>query len=106
MAIAKTAKQMDKLLKSGASVLNGLDGIRVDEDTVTEKETKKEKQSDALALEAAMVEVNAVLEYTPNNSLFGSAYHRTLFPIGLWAYNKYVNKPGKFQKWMFKAFAS
>ena len=33
MAIAKTAKQMDKLLKSGASVLNGLDGIRVDEDT-------------------------------------------------------------------------
>ena len=106
MAIAKTAKQMDKLLKSGTSVLNGLDGIRVDEDTVTEKETKKEKQSDALALEAAMVEVNAVLEYTPNNSLFGSAYHRTLFPIGLWAYNKYVNKPGKFQKWMFKAFAS
>lgn len=105
VAIAETAERIENLLNGNATNANA---EQSDEGKNHSKKAllKKENQQDAAALEVAMEEVNAVLEYAPNNALFGSAYHRTPFPAGLWAYNKYVNKTGGFQKWMYKTFAT
>ncbi len=106
-AIGKTVDHVDKILQGNASKLSELiQNEDKNSENLSKTEKRKDKQADALALAAATEEVNAVLEYVPNNPLFGSAYHRTPFPVGLWAYNKYLNKTGKFQKWMFKSFAT
>ena len=53
-----------------------------------------------------MDEVEAVLAYPPNNSLFGSSSLQSPLKFGLWNYNKYVHAEKKFGKWMFKHFSS
>jgi len=102
ISIADAAKRVDNLLHGS---LEGAFGSADSLKTGRHSETKLSK-AEAQALETAAEEVNAVLEIAPNNSLFGSAYHRTPFPIGLWAYNRYVNKPSGFAKWMYRSFAS
>lgn len=56
--------------------------------------------------EEALAEVEAALSYPPNNALLGSSSIRTPFPFGLWMYNAFVNKKGKFNQWLFKKLAS
>ena len=51
-------------------------------------------------------EVEAVLDFAPNNALFGSSYVRFPIPIGLWSYNKFVDSKTKFGKWMHRTFSS
>lgn len=51
-------------------------------------------------------EVEAVLDFAPNNALFGSSYVRFPIPFGLWAYNKYVDSQTKFGKWMHRTFSA
>jgi outer membrane protein assembly factor BamA len=53
-----------------------------------------------------MSEIESALSYPPNNSLFGSSKTQVPFPFGLWVYNALVNRHGKFNKWLFKAFAA
>jgi len=55
--------------------------------------------------ENAMEEIEAALDYPPNNALFGSSSIRTPMPVGLWAYNRYVNSTTDFGRWMFNTFA-
>ena len=45
------------------------------------------RQQEDEVLETVKEELEGVLGCAPNNSLFGSSYYRTPFPIGLWAYN-------------------
>ena len=47
-----------------------------------------------------------VIQVPPNNSLFGSARYRLGFPIGLYAYNRYVNDSTRLGKKFFEIFAS
>lgn len=54
----------------------------------------------------AMAEIESAISFPPNNSLFGSSTMRVPLPIGLWVYNALVNRHGKFNKWLFKAFAA
>lgn len=56
--------------------------------------------------EAALNEVEAALNYPPNNALLGSSSKRVPFPFGLWMYNAFVNKKGKISKWIFNKLAS
>lgn len=58
------------------------------------------------AYEEAVKEIESALSYPPNNSLFGSSYKRTFFPLGLWVYNAFVNKKGAIGKWIFRQFAA
>ena len=51
-------------------------------------------------------EVESVLDFAPNNALFGSSYARFPIPIGLWSYNKFVDSKTKFGKWMHRTFSS
>ena len=49
-------------------------------------------------------EVSAALATAPNGALFGSSYHRTHFPFGLWIWNAFSRSETDFGKWMTKAF--
>lgn len=42
----------------------------------------------------------------PNNALFGSSRYRTPLPIGLWAYNAFVNDSTGLRHWLFRTFAA
>ena len=49
-------------------------------------------------------EVEAALATAPNGALFGSSYHRTPFPYGLWIWNAFSGKEGKVAKWLTESF--
>ena len=56
--------------------------------------------------EEALTEIEAALAYPPNNALLGSSSIRIPLPFGLWVYNAFVNRRGKFNKWIFNKLAS
>lgn len=49
-------------------------------------------------------ETEAALAIAPNGALFGSSYHRTPFPYGLWIWNAYSKSESPFAKWITKSF--
>ena len=55
-------------------------------------------------LEVTKEEVEAALATAPNGALFGSSYYRTPFPYGLWIWNRFSDKEGKFAEWMTSSF--
>lgn len=54
--------------------------------------------------DATQEELEAALAIAPNGALFGSSYHRTPFPYGLWIWNACHNSNGVFKKWLNKSF--
>src|SRR5574344_396253 len=71
-SIAQTAQQVDEILKGNLSALQQSNGNSVNTDSMTKaqkKEWKQQNRADQNALASASEEVNAVLEYAPNNSL-------------------------------------
>lgn len=65
--------------------------------------TEKDKSPAGIA---ALEEVEAALEYAPNNALLGSSSLRTPLPFGLWIYNAFVNKQNKISQWIFDKLAA
>ncbi len=59
-------------------------------------------------VDAAVDEAMRVsLEVTPTNSFFGSAYHQSPLPIGLWVYNSlYPEHETGFKHWLWSVFKS
>ena len=53
----------------------------------------------------AVGEAKVAFVSPPNNALFGSSRYRTPFPVGLWAYNTFVNDSTGLRHWLFKTFA-
>ena len=49
-------------------------------------------------------EIEAALATKPNGALFGSSYHRTPFPYGLWVWNATNGSDGKFAQWLNRTF--
>lgn len=49
-------------------------------------------------------EIEAALATKPNGSLFGSSKYRNPFSYGLWIWNSFSQKEGKFAKWLTKSF--
>ncbi len=55
----------------------------------------------------AQSQVLKALEAAPNNSFFGSAYHRIPFPFGLWMYNLfYTERQRGFKHWLLEKLGS
>lgn len=51
--------------------------------------------------------VKECLEVEPNSSLFGSAYHQSPFPLGLWIYNGlYTERDKGIRHWLWNKFKS
>ena len=80
----------------------GIKKINVYDEPNKKNADKAEVQEAAYALN----QVESALSYPPNNALLGSSSIRIPFPFGLWMYNSFVNKKGKFNKWIFNRFAS
>ena len=49
-------------------------------------------------------EIEAALATKPNGALFGSSYHRTPFPYGLWVWNATNGSDSKFAQWLNRSF--
>lgn len=69
------------------------------------KKTTIETKEDSRHTQNTLSEIEAAIAYPPNGALMGSSSVKSPFPIGLYAYNAFVNKKGFFNKWMFKIFA-
>ena len=54
--------------------------------------------------DATQEELEAALAIAPNGALFGSPYHRTPLPYGLWIWNACHDSNGLFKKWLNKSF--
>lgn len=67
---------------------------------------RRDAEDHQAAWAEAKAEVDGVLAYAPNNSLFGSSRHRFPLPLGLWIYNRYEGAHGRFGRWMFNTFAA
>jgi len=106
-AVADAAERVDNVLSGNLqNIGKSKDEKRNNEQTKEDRTILRlEHRADVLAFETASTELDAVLQYAPNNPLFGSSYHRTPFPIGLWVYNAYSNKTSRFANWMYKTFA-
>lgn len=53
---------------------------------------------------ATQEELEAALAMAPNGALFGSSYHRTPIPYGLWIWNACHGSSGVFKKWLNNSF--
>lgn len=53
---------------------------------------------------ATKEEVDAVLACQPNGALFGSSFHRTPLPYGLWIWNAFSDSESGLGKWLAKSF--
>lgn len=92
------------LLLSGCSTTKNLPAEEVLYTGIKKIEvTNEDKTPDGAE---ALAEVEAALNYPPNNALLGSSSIRIPFPFGLWVYNAFVNKKGKINQWIFKKLAS
>ena len=104
ISIADAARKVNNLLSS-----KNPGGGEYKNDTLDEKEIraadKKKRAADAKAWENAKAEVDGVLAYPPNASLFGSSSLRHPLPMGLWFYNGFVNSKTFIGKWIFKNFS-
>ena len=99
-AVADAVKSVENVLSGQTEVKDAVTGLftKSAQDSIVREGVNDQ-------LNVVEPEVESVLSYAPNGSLFGSASVTHPFKFGLWAYNKYVNSTSKFGKWMFKVFA-
>lgn len=83
-----------KNLPEGAVLYTGISKIDIQNEDVSE------------AGRSTVEELEAALDYPPNNALLGSSSVRVPFPFGLWVYNTFVNKEGKLSRWIFNKLAA
>ena len=69
--------------------------------TIVEADT-----ADAPLRAHAISEAKVAFVSPPNNALFGSSRYRTPIPLGLWAYNAFVNDSTGLRHWLFRTFAT
>lgn len=93
-------------LSDAATATHSQDSVDVDKVKNTKTKLKDVQEQRKNEMEEAKSEVEAVLNFAPNNALFGSSYHRFPLPIGLWSYNAFVDSKGKLGKWMHKTFSA
>ena len=93
MALALAACSTTSMLPDGEVLYTGVSKI-----THNRADTVDEMVGEALATK---------LEVAPNSSLFGSAYHMSPLPVGLWIYNGlYPTREKGFRHWFWKHFKS
>ena len=83
-----------KNLPEGAVLYTGISKIEI------------QNEDESEAGKATVEELEAALDYPPNNALLGSSSVRVPFPFGLWVYNAFVNKEGKLSRWIFNKLAA
>ncbi|MCD8304043.1 MAG: BamA/TamA family outer membrane protein [Prevotellaceae bacterium] len=101
-AVANAYSSVSSLLQGDGATFDGKKPLtKAEKDSIA---ALKKQDKDAYSL--AKSEVQGVLSKAPNNSLMGSSYHRFPLPFGLWIYNKYVYRDGRWAKWMLNTFGA
>lgn len=107
-AVARAVTEVNKLLHGQAS-LQADSLLRHPEKELTKEERKAFKQylaQEQADFDQAQEEIDAVLGYPPNNSIFGSSSMSFPWKFGLWTYNHFHDSDSKLGKWIFKRFST
>lgn len=107
IAVADAVQAVEKLLDG--KMPKNVDSLLHVKRELTKEEIKAlkqlQKQNEA-DFATAKEEVEAVLAYPPNNSIFGSSSMSWPWKIGLWVHNEFHDNQGKIGKWIFKTFGT
>lgn len=104
-ALGDAYNTVNSLLQSGATEAAPAQVSNTDDKMHLDSLRNLQRQ-DRQNYDLARAEVEAVLAKAPNNSLLGSSYYRIPLPIGLWIYNRHVNRSGRYHRWMMNNFAA
>lgn len=112
-SIAQSVREVSELLHAGGAkdtAATGTEASAADDGPTISKEQaailQKKARMEREAFETTKEEVDAVLAYPPNSSLFGSSSIRSPFPFGLWVHNSFVKKKSKLSKWILSTFGT
>lgn len=106
-AVADAAQAVNDVLTGKATINPNNPLIKKEELTKEErKEQKAEQAQEEADFATAKEEVEAVLAYPPNNSIFGSSSMSWPWKIGLWIHNGLYDSKGKFGKWIFRTLGT
>lgn len=109
-SIGSAVKEVDRILEGKGNVEDSVASVSGKPYALLDKEEKKRVdelfEREKKDFDRVREEVEAVLAYPPNNSLFGSSSLRSPLQFGLWTYNSLANKKGAIPKWIFKHFAT
>ncbi len=102
-SIAEAVEAVDKLVDSALTPADSARQARA--------EAERSRREDGFriakkAFETVKPEIDAVLSYPPNGSLFGSSSLRWPIQPRLWIYAGMAGKRGKLARWLFRNFAS
>ena len=107
-AVANAVKEVNRLL-NGESTLHADSLLQHPNQKLSKQEKKAFKQymaQEQADFERTKEEVDAVLAYPPNNSIFGSSSMTFPWKFGLWTYNSLHDTESKLGKWIFKHFST
>lgn len=106
-AVADAARTVSDILEGKAAVNPGNVLGKKEAQTKAERKAEREAQAKEEAdFATAKEEVEAVLAYPPNNSIFGSSSMSWPWKFGLWVHNGLYDSKGKFAKWIFRHFGT
>lgn len=107
-AVADAVTKINRVIE-GQSTLSEQGLLSKDKKTLTKEEQKAQKlaqEQNEKDFATAKEEVEAVLAYPPNNSIFGSSSLSWPWKIGLWVHNGLYDAKGGLGKWIYKTFGT
>lgn len=107
-AVADAVTKINRVIE-GQSTLSEQGLLSKDKNTLTKEERKAQKlaqEQNEKDFATAKEEVEAVLAYPPNNSIFGSSSLSWPWKIGLWVHNGLYDAKGGLGKWIYKTFGT
>ncbi len=107
-AVADALTKINSVIE-GKSTLSADSILGKNKKNLSKAERKALKQQEAQSVAdfaTAKEEVDAVLAYPPNNSIFGSSSMSWPWKIGLWIHNGFYDAKGGLGKWIYKKFGT
>lgn len=102
-AVADAVTTISDVLEGKSTLAQSAESLKNNKMTKAEKKAAKKAQAKTEAdFATAKTEVEAVLAYAPNYSVFGSSSMTWPWKFGLWIHNGLYDAKGKFGKWIFR----
>ena len=107
-AVANAVNKINSVI-DGSTTLSVDTLLSLNKKQLSKEERKAQKQAKAQTLadfSTAREEVEAVLAYPPNNSIFGSSSMSWPWKVGLWIHNGLYDAKGGLGKWIYRKFGT
>lgn len=106
-AVADAVATIGDVIEGKSTLAQSAESLKSHSLTKEEKKAAQKAQAQAEAdFKTAKTEVEAVLAYAPNNSVFGSSSMTWPWKFGLWIHNGLYDAKGKFGKWIFRTLGT